>query len=132
MRVTLPISDPTPTEGESAEVPGIERIYDGGTSLTQRIVEQVMEQDFPAVAALGIRAYVHRLSHIVYTTGFQVFWLDRLPELPGYTVCTMEPPVTLVAPDGGLQLSITHLTGPKAAHRAEQVRRWIPPGQTHT
>jgi hypothetical protein len=129
VRVTLPIPDPTPDE---ANAPSVERVYEpGASSITQGIIEKVMLQDFPEVAALGIEGYVHRLSRMVYTNGFQVFWLDRLPDLPGYTLCALEPPTTGVNTMGALALSISYLTGPKAAHRAEQVRRWIPPGEVH-
>lgn len=131
MTVTLPIEDPTPTEGLPPELVQVEAMPEpGAVSLTQRIVEQVMAQDFPDVALLGIEAYAHRLSRIIYTTGFQVFWLDRLPELPGYTLCALEPPTSAVGPEG-LMLNISYTTGPAAARRAEQVRRWIPPGETH-
>lgn len=91
-----------------------------------------MVEDFPAVAAAGIETYVSRLSRIIYTTGFQVVWLDRLPDLPGYTVATMEPPEMQVMEDGSMGLTISWLKGPAAAKRAEEVRRWIPPGKMHT
>jgi hypothetical protein len=97
MEVSLPIEDPMPTEGLPPELADMEQLREvGRPSLTHQIIVQVMIEDFPSVAALGIEAYVSRLSRIVYTTGFQVVWLDRLPDLPGYTVVTMEPPETQV------------------------------------
>jgi len=133
MTVTLPIEDPMPTEGVPPELAEVEQLREPGTpSLTHQIIEQVMSADFPTVAALGIAGYVQRLSRIVYTTGFQVIWLDRLPDLPGYTLAALEPPETQVLPDGSLGLTISYLSGPAAAKRAEEVRRWIPPGKLHT
>jgi hypothetical protein len=125
MPVSLPIDDPTPNE---LEVEGIEATYEPGVvSLTQTIVEKVMAADFPTVAMLGIEHYAQRLSRVVYTDGFQVFWLDRLPELPGYTVAALEGPTTTIGEDGGMRIAINYLTGPAAARRAEEMRRRIAP-----
>ena len=133
MKVALPIEDPEPIEGVEPELLGVESMREPGEiSLTQRIVEQVMKKDFPTVAMLGIETYVSRLSRMEYTTGFQVFWLDRLPDVPGYTLVAMEPPASKIGPDGELLMSISYKTGPAGAARAEEVRRWIPPGKTHT
>lgn len=133
MEVTLPIEDPMPTEGLPPELANMEQLREpGGPSLTHQIIVQVMVEDFPTVAATGIEAYVSRLSRIIYTTGHQVFWLDRLLDIPGYTVATMEPPETQVMDDGSLGLTISWLKGPAAAKRAEEVRRWIPPGKMHS
>ena len=132
MKVTLPIEDPEPTEGVEPELLGVgpKRAL-GVTSLTQKIVEEVMAADFPTVACLGIEVYVERLSRIVYTTGHQVFWLDRLPDLPGYTVVSMEPVKKEVRADGHIYNLIDYKTGPDAAHHAEEIRRCIPPGKMH-
>lgn len=91
-----------------------------------------MQADFTTVAVLGIRNYVHRLSRIIYTTAFQVIWLDRLPDLPGYTLAALEAPETEVLTDGSLGPTIKYLSGPSDAKRAEEVRRWIPPGLIHS
>jgi hypothetical protein len=131
--VSLPILDPTPTEGLPDELATVEQLREPGMpSLTHQIIERAMAADFPTVAALSLPSYVHRLSRIIYTTGFQVIWLDRLPDLPGYTLAALEPPTTQVLPDGRLGLTIDYVTGPAAARRAEEVRRWIPPGETHS
>jgi hypothetical protein len=133
MKVTLPIEDPEPIEGVEPELLGIEPLREPGQkSLTQKTLEQVMAADFPAVACLGIEVYAERLSRIIYTTGHQVFWLDRLPDLPGYTVMSVEPIASEVGADGHVWNRIYYKTGPDAAHHAEQIRRQIPPGKTHT
>lgn len=133
MKVTLPIEDPEPTEGVEPELLGVESIREpGARSLTHKIVEEIMERDFPTVACLGIEVYVARLSRIIYTTGHQVFWLDRLPDLPGYTVVSMEPATSEIGTDGEIYTRISYKTGPSAAHHAEEIRRLIPPSKTHT
>jgi hypothetical protein len=122
-----------PTEGLPDGMDEPEQLREpGADSLTHQIIEQVMLADFPAVAVLGIERYVHRLSRIIYTTGFQVIWLDRLPDLPGYTLAALEAPETEILPDGRLGLTISFLSGPAAAKRAEEVRRLIPPGEIHS
>lgn len=99
MTVTLPIEDPMPTEGLPPEPADVEQLRASGMpSLTHQIIEQVMAADFPTVAVLGLVGYVPRLSRVVWTTGFQVIWLDRLPNLPGYTLASLEPSETQVLP----------------------------------
>jgi hypothetical protein len=132
MTVTLPIEDSVPTEGVGPELLGVGSMREpSAKSLTQKIVEDVMAADFPTVACLGIEVYVKRLSRIIYTSGHQVFWLDRLPYLPGYTVASMLPVTSEVGADGFMYNRIAYKTGPSAAHHAEEMRRCIPPGKMH-
>ncbi|MGI4864632.1 MAG: hypothetical protein ACRYFZ_11980 [Janthinobacterium lividum] len=133
MKVTLPIEDPEPTEGVEPELLGVRPIRKPAEkSLTQNTLEQVMAAEFPTVACLGIEVYVERLSRIIYTSGHQVFWLDKLPDLPGYTVMSVEPIASEVGADGHIWNRIYYKTGPSAAYMAEEMRRCIPPGKMHT
>ncbi|GAA4362803.1 hypothetical protein GCM10023185_31090 [Hymenobacter saemangeumensis] len=120
MPITLPLHDPF-IDGSAPE-------YEPGTcSLTQKILEAVMEKDFPTVAALGIEVYAERLMRVEYTHGAQAWYLDWNPPLPGYCVVFMEPWGSAVGPDGEMQTTMKYKTGLQAAARAEEVRRWIAP-----
>lgn len=70
MTVNLPIEDPLPTEGLPPELEEVLLRELGMPSLTHQIIEQVMTADLPAMAILGVESYLHRLSRIIYTTGF--------------------------------------------------------------
>lgn len=99
----------------------------GNASVTQQMLEEVMAQDFPTVAALGLEVYAERLMRVDYTDGTVVFYLDWTPELPGYTVCYVEPWTSQVAEDGSLSTHVLSYRGEEAARRAERIRRCIAP-----
>lgn len=125
MAITLPLHD--------SYIDELAPLYEPGeVSLTQRALEQVMASDFPTVACLAIEGYAHRLLDIEYTDGTRVFYLDWTPELPGYVVLFCEPWTSSIGPDGVMCVNMRHYSGPEAARRAEQIRRLIPPGETHT
>jgi hypothetical protein len=99
----------------------------GSTSITQQVLEQAMQQDFPTVAALGLKVYAERLMRVDYTDGTVVFYLDWTLELPGYTVCYLEPWTSQVGEDGSLSTHVLSYRGEEAARRAELIRRCIAP-----
>ncbi|KUG09023.1 hypothetical protein [Solirubrum puertoriconensis] len=120
MTVALPIPD-CPLEG-------LQPVYPTGCiSTTQSIVEQVMQLDFPELAARGLEAYANRLLRVDYPDSTSVFYLDWTIDLPGYTLCYLEPWTSEVGPDGGIYTNIRYYRGPEAARRAEAIRRSIPP-----
>lgn len=120
MPVELPILD--------ALIDGVIPLQEPGrSSVTQQVLEQAMEKDFPTVAALGLEGYVHRLMRVDYTDGTVVFYLDWTLDLPGYTVCYLEPWTSVIGEDGHMATSIHSCTGLEAARRAERIRRCIEP-----
>jgi hypothetical protein len=122
--VTLPIED--------AYIDGHAPMYEAGQpSLTQKLVEQTMERDFPTVALLGIEIYCERLLEVEYTDGTKVFYLDWAPTQPGYVLLFVEPWSSRVDDEGHLAVQMIHYTGIRAASEAERIRRLIPPGETH-
>jgi len=123
MPITLPILDTSVDDALPNYRPGQE-------SLTQQILEKVMQRDFPGVAALGLAAYAARLMRVEYTEGTTVFYLDWTPELPGYTVCLLEPWTTRINGGSGMTTHITYYSGPVAASKAEAIRRRIAPEQS--
>lgn len=119
MPIELPIYD--------CPIDGLLPMYEQeGLTNTQEILERVMLQDFPTVAALGLPVYAQRLMRVDYTDGTVVFYLDWTPELPGYTVCYLDPWTSTVGPEG-MMTNVQYCSGLEAARRAEQIRRCIPP-----
>jgi hypothetical protein len=98
-------------------------LFASGESLIQTRLCEVLEREFPDVAALGLEACAKRLTRETWPDGSQVFYLDHRKKRPGLCVAFFSPMEIKTGDNGGLVAELPFWVGVAGARLAEVKRR---------